>query len=263
MNPVALISKLQHANAELDESIGQLDVVTERTQITQTLTAADSLPEVLLAQVKDIESNEVTRRHAIENKASVLTNAVGTALAALGIAATLLTQATPQRLSTILLLPFLVAAGIYLILSAWYAFHVNRVDRFHTVYLDSLDNWIQPPSTPAPAPTLVIQAAAERYVCIRMNQSLVLKKTNYLYVAETFFREGLLLLGLGAITFFVVLTAEALLLALPQLHSLAPFFSFVLMLTLAVCSQFVVIGVIILIMDWLFRRFCVHKEPPP
>jgi hypothetical protein len=144
----------------------------------------------LEALAKQIQDSEAKRKDILENKASIFVSGIGIALTIASLAsAVLIDKQVPPAWAVTLAIAYLLSI-VCLLTAAYYSTKARRVAAFATLSADAFlfmmqdDRW----------------RVTERIVFAisqtKWNESLLLKKSNYLSVAESLFLRGLLLITL-------------------------------------------------------------------
>jgi hypothetical protein len=153
----------------------------------------DANYEELEAMAKEVQGAEDKRGETIENKAASFASSIGIALAIVSVVSTLLSSGQiPMALLVIPGFMYLLAV-ICLAVAAHYAVKVRSLVRFASLSADAFVDSMKDNQWKIEDRIVLTIARA------KWNEDLLLRKSNYLTVAEMLFLRGLYLIALIAI----------------------------------------------------------------
>jgi len=158
-----------------------------------------SYPNIFFSEIQKVEQNEIHRKEIIESKASSLLNNLGFLVTLIMIIITIFLnyQRLPIFIVILEIFLFLIIV-INLILAIIYASKVIEMGYFNVISTDSIKDWMLNSSK-----DLKNLIFADKFVNLKINQLRLIKKNNYLSIAQTFFKRGITFLLFPVMVVFI------------------------------------------------------------
>lgn len=142
--------------------------------------------EELLLITKELRQTEIKRKDTIENKATTYIYGIGFSCTIVSIVLSLMVEQTKGlTLPSIIPLLFYLFSLVLLLVSAYYAIKVRQVIGYHQLTADRVHDFLK--SDQKESKRYIAETVADS----KMNEIPLLKKSNYLSVAESLFLRGL------------------------------------------------------------------------
>ncbi len=155
------------------------------TEIETNIKGISNYEELLLI-AKELRQTEIKRKDTIENKATTYIYGIGFSCTIVSIVLSLMVEQTKEfTLPSIISIIFYFFSLVLLLVSAYYAIKVRQVIGYHQLTADSVYNFLK--SDQKESKRYIAETVADS----KMNEIPLLKKSNYLSVAESLFLRGL------------------------------------------------------------------------
>jgi len=162
--------------------------------------AKEDLPEgttyaELFSIAKELREAEWKRKEIIENKATTFVCGVGLSCTIISIIVALfVSRSDVLRFPIIIAMIAYFASFIFLLISAYYAIKVRQVEAFHSLSADRVHSILKE-NQQNQLRVYIVEAIAD----CKINEAPLLRKSNYLSVAEELFLRGLALLAFASV----------------------------------------------------------------